>query len=573
MKTRLQSARSSGGLSICALLGLCWTASAAGGTLVAVDDRFGVPYGEPLEVQSGGVLDNDTMDGRPARDQGVAVRLASPPAKGALECPADPTLSLCADGSFGYIPDPDFDGLDSFTYLAETGNETVAATVTLEACTGGPDRYACWAESAYLARLAALGASRIHEGFEDDGVWGSARSNAQIDRVAGVVSQGIRWTTNHPEVNGISTTSGAARTGLWGVYDPNHGSATGVPSQCDIDNPPLQCLYRDGITGTLEDGAPPLLGVGGFFRGMYGANLAVVLDDWALIGLGRLTGPDYQFFGVVDRSGFRKLEIREQDGKVGQALQIFADDLTLGGAPRADRPGVRRDVRFLLDADATSGWSSGDAVASFGVVGDFPVAGDWDGDGRDEIGVWRPSNGLFYLDIDGDRAWDRGDSVRSFGIGTDLPLIGDWNGDGVDDIGVWRPSKRSFYLDANGSGVWDAGDAIVPFGLSGDMPLAGDWNGDGIDEVGVGRPGTGRFFLDFNGNDRWDMGDMACSYGIASDIPLAGDWNADGADEIGVWRPSQHRFLLDSNGDCRWDPGDTGVTFGYRTDTPATGRW
>jgi hypothetical protein len=41
-------------------------------------------------------------------------------------------------------------------------------------------------------------------------------------------------------------------------------------------------------------------------------------------------------------------------------------------------------------------------------------------------------------------------SVGPFGIGTDLPVAGDWDGDGQAEIGVFRPSARTFYLDYNG---------------------------------------------------------------------------------------------------------------------------
>ncbi len=49
-----------------------------------------------------------------------------------------------------------------------------AATVTLMACTGGPEIYACWHEAAYLSLLAELGYVSFWENFEGD-VWGVAR--------------------------------------------------------------------------------------------------------------------------------------------------------------------------------------------------------------------------------------------------------------------------------------------------------------------------------------------------------------------------------------------------------------
>ena len=80
-------------------------------------------------------------------------------------------------------------------------------------------------------------------------------------------------------------------------------------------------------------------------------------------------------------------------------------------------------------------------TADFGFSTDLPVIGDWNGDGCDEISVWTPSEQRFFLDTNGNYAWDAGtDLTASFGYSTDLlPIAGDWNNDGFDDIGVSSP--------------------------------------------------------------------------------------------------------------------------------------
>ncbi|KKP72323.1 MAG: hypothetical protein UR65_C0017G0009 [Candidatus Moranbacteria bacterium GW2011_GWE2_35_164] len=90
-------------------------------------------------------------------------------------------------------------------------------------------------------------------------------------------------------------------------------------------------------------------------------------------------------------------------------------------------------------------------------------------------------------------------------------MSGDWNNDGKDEIGVARKgtSYYSYYLDANGNGLWDAGvDITIPsFGFITDTVLVGDWNGDGKDEIGVARKGTSyySYYLDANGNGIWEQ--------------------------------------------------------------------
>jgi hypothetical protein len=63
-----------------------------------------------------------------------------------------------------------------------------------------------------------------------------------------------------------------------------------------------------------------------------------------------------------------------------------------------------------------------------------------------------------------------------FGKSGDVPIIGDWNGDAKDEIGIYRPSDSKFNLDMNGNGVWDEGvDRRTYFGKSGDVPIIGRW--------------------------------------------------------------------------------------------------
>ena len=42
-----------------------------------------------------------------------------------------------------------------------------------------------------------------------------------------------------------------------------------------------------------------------------------------------------------------------------------------------------------------------DRGVSWGLPGDIPVTGDWNGDGKDDIGIFRPGSGLWSLDSNG----------------------------------------------------------------------------------------------------------------------------------------------------------------------------
>jgi len=317
---------------------LVWAAGSAQAQLLAVDDHFGVPFGSSLLVEFPGVLENDTFDGEPAEDAGAVAELLSGVSFGVLTCEAEPIFELCPDGSFTYTPATGFAGTDSFTYQAVVGSVVAPATVTLSACSGGPTAFTCWKEASYLAKLGELGYGNFQEGFEDNVAWAPARSPFGTPAV---FSQGIEWETNHrdlPAGNDLTTGTGPARTGLWGVFDPDHGYATGTAAQCDVDVPPPDCLFKDGFTGTREPGESTLYAVGGHLTGSGQPNLVMILDGGAPIKLGRISSGGHQFFGVIDTAGFTSFRVEETDGKIGQAELVFGDDFIFGTPPADTTP-------------------------------------------------------------------------------------------------------------------------------------------------------------------------------------------------------------------------------------------
>jgi len=238
---------------------------------------------------------------------------------------------------------------------------------------------------------------------------------------------------------------------------------------------------------------------------------------------------------------------------------------------------------FYLDYNGNGAWNgaSVDRSYNFGITGDIPVTGDWNNDSKSEIGVFRPSTHLFYLDYNGNGVWNgvSVDKSYNFGITGDIPITGDWNLDGRTEIGVFRNSTHLFYIDYNGNGAWNGAsvDRSYNFGITGDIPLSGDWNSDGRTEIGVFRNSTHLFYLDYNGNGVWNGAsiDRQYNFGISGDIPVSGDWNSDTRTEIGVFRNSTHLFYLDYNGNGVWNGAsiDRQYNFGITGDIPVTGSW
>jgi hypothetical protein len=196
------------------------------------------------------------------------------------------------------------------------------------------------------------------------------------------------------------------------------------------------------------------------------------------------------------------------------------------------------------------------SLARIGGPGAQPLAGDWDGDGRDQPGWFR--NGRVALQMTGPTGpWV---SRFRYGAAGDVAVVGDWDADGDDDLGVYR----------GGSWLLRAGltagppTTTVAFGAPGDRPLVGSWNGTDLG-IGVVR------------GSRWRLRDTVTSgptqrsfrYGRATDTPVVGDWKGAGPTGVGVERDG--RWLLRNR--LSGGPAGTVVDFGAATGRPVAGSW
>ena len=224
-----------------------------------------------------------------------------------------------------------------------------------------------------------------------------------------------------------------------------------------------------------------------------------------------------------------------------------------------DTTGVFRPSNGLLYLKNTNATGFADVALNYGIPGDDPVVGDWDGNGTATIGVYR--NGTFYLRNSNTIGF--ADIVFAFGLPGDQPVAGDWNGDGKDTIGVYR--NGTFYLRNSNS----PGNPQLSFSLGnpGDVGIAGDWNGDGKDTTGVFRPSNGLLYL--KNTNSTGFADIAINYGAPGDQPVTGDWNNDGIDTIGVYRNGTF-YLRNSN-----TIGFAELVFGLGNpgDVPIAGNW
>jgi Calx-beta domain len=211
----------------------------------------------------------------------------------------------------------------------------------------------------------------------------------------------------------------------------------------------------------------------------------------------------------------------------------------------------------LSTPDATAvAWIVDDFQVGFGIAGDVPLSGDWNGDGIDTIGVFR--NGTFYLR--NSNTPGPADIQFNFGNPSDQVVAGDWNGDGIDTVGVYNGT--TFFLKSANTAAASS-TAVGYGGVAGDKGLAGDWNGDGIDTIGVQR---GSQYLLRNTNTS-GAADISFFYGSPTDIGIMGDWNNDGIDTVGVFRDTIF-FLRNSNTS---GAGEINILYGNAGDRPVVG--
>jgi len=269
---------------------------------------------------------------------------------------------------------------------------------------------------------------------------------------------------------------------------------------------------------------------------------------------------------------------------------------------------LREGQWMMRTGDSTrADWATDQKRAVFGIHGAIPIAGDFDGDGVDEIGIYY--KGRWFLDLNGNGIWDEEDLWASLGGELDLPVTGDWNGDGKDDIGIfgpmWMGDPRALevehglpdmhnltipvakpknvpptleeatdglrYLQHTSEGTMraDVIDHVFHYGDGDHIPITGDWTGDGIKNIGVFHQGSWR--LDADGNGRWTDGDIVVKYGQAGDIPVVGDFDGDGIDEIGIYRDGQ--WIIDINMNRQMDARDRVFEMGSAGDLPVVGDW
>src|SRR5262249_47248342 len=129
--------------------------------------------------------------------------------------------------------------------------------------------------------------------------------------------------------------------------------------------------------------------------------------------------------------------------------------------------------------------TSNDFTVTSSVVNRLPgiAAMDFDGDGRADLTIYRPSTGGWHTLLSTTSYTTS--SIQLWGVSTDVPVPGDYDGDGKPDIAVYRPSTGGWYILTSTTNYNMDSSISVGWGVDTDTPVPGDYDGDGKTDIAV----------------------------------------------------------------------------------------
>jgi hypothetical protein len=264
---------------------------------------------------------------------------------------------------------------------------------------------------------------------------------------------------------------------------------------------------------------------------------------------------------------FRASDVaRHGSRSIRPAVETLEDRCVPSGFARSFDYDTRADMVTFRPSNgqwsvltSTSGFTS-NTVRQWGGAGDVPIQNsDFDGDGKADMAVWRPSNGTWYV-LTSSSGFTYGTNysnciIRQWGAAGDTPIQNsDFDGDGRADMAVWRPSTGMWCVLTSSSGFNSY--FTRQWGAPGDVPIQNsDFDGDGKADMVTWRPSSGQWSV-LTSSSGFTYGTnygncIVRQWGAPGDVPIQNsDFDGDGKADMVTWRPSngQWSVLTSSSG-------------------------
>lgn len=215
-------------------------------------------------------------------------------------------------------------------------------------------------------------------------------------------------------------------------------------------------------------------------------------------------------------------------------------------------------------------------VTGYGVPGDRAVCRDYDGDGITDLAIYRrgptaTSQAFWWIKPSTGGGEDIVVPFGQTGNGTttfDTPVPGDYDGDGKFDIAVYRfglaPANNFIILRSSDGAV-----EFRPWGnFNTDWIVPGDYDGDGKYDLAAARTGaTGNspmvwwILQSSNGQTRIQQ------WGLSSDRPAQGDYDGDAQTDIAIYRPTGSTYWIHNSLDSSTSVFQWGLTGDFSVNT------
>lgn len=268
---------------------------------------------------------------------------------------------------------------------------------------------------------------------------------------------------------------------------------------------------------------------------MYLANVAVQPMQTVVV---HHVFSDFDGDGRADPSVFRPVSgiwylNRSSGGFSAAQLGISTDHLVpadYDGDDKADIAVWREDAPMLAAFYILQSSDNTLRIEPFGQTGDNPsVVCDWDGDGRADPAVYRDaavgSQSYFYY-IGSSNNPGGNITYLPWGTTGDRPMRGDFDGDSKADLAVFRPSNATWYIRNSSNNQL----RTEFWGLGSDKFVSADYDGDGKTDPAVFRNGVWYVKQSSNGQAAF------YNWGLNTDILVPADYDGDGKADPAVYR-------------------------------------